>query len=153
MPLSPLSSPPTFTFHRASLKALCNLQVDPAERFGREKRLLTVDLDIPADVLQRAGPPSLGLNHSLRREEAQGHLTLVKFQAAQVKACTVESLYRHVSHEHTCAISTQSMGSKCVTCTGEPSCISTSQGLCMTCTISPLQLQCRRRAFEAILPH
>ena len=53
------------------------------ERFGSKQRLLSLDLDIPAELLQNAGPPE-NSTHELNRTEVVGHLKLVQYQAAQV---------------------------------------------------------------------
>ena len=60
------------------------MQVDPLERYGNRHRLLALDLDLPAELLQKAGPPE-DSDHDLRRMEALGHLNLVQHQAAQVQ--------------------------------------------------------------------
>ena len=62
----------------------CPLQVDPIERFGSRQKLLSLDLDIPAELLQNSGPPD-NSTHDLTRTEVVGHLKLVQYQSAQVR--------------------------------------------------------------------
>lgn len=57
-------------------------QVDPLERFGNSQRLLAIDLDLPAELLQHAGPPQ-GLNRTLELADAAGHMNLIQYQIAQ----------------------------------------------------------------------
>ena len=60
------------------------VQIDPMERFGSKQRLLSLDLDIPVELLQNAGPPENSTDE-LKRTEVVGHLKLVQYQAAQVR--------------------------------------------------------------------
>ena len=59
------------------------MQVDPIDRFGSRQRLLSIDLDIPVEILQNSGPPE-GSSQELTRTEVVGHLKLIQYQAAQV---------------------------------------------------------------------
>lgn len=65
------------------------MQVDPIERFGSKQRLLSLDLDIPVELLQNAGPPE-NISRELNRTEVVGHLKLVQYQAAQVRLANVK---------------------------------------------------------------
>lgn len=60
------------------------LQVDPKERFSLEHKLLTLDLDLPAQLLQRAGPPANLGDRDLTLDDIAGHLDLVRHQYIQV---------------------------------------------------------------------
>ena len=63
---------------------MLHLQVDPQERFSSEHKLLTLDLDLPPELLQRSGPPADLGDRDLSLDDVAGHLDLVRHQYIQV---------------------------------------------------------------------
>lgn len=59
--------------------------VDPLERYSQDIRLLTLNLDLPAEMIRQAGPPA-GLEKDLSHANATGHFRLIQHQYLQIKA-------------------------------------------------------------------
>ena len=64
---------------------MLHLQVDPKERFSSEHKLLTLDLDLPLELLQRSGPPADMGDLDLTLDDITGHLDLVRHQYIQAR--------------------------------------------------------------------
>lgn len=82
------------------------LQADPAERYSQASKLLTLDIDIPSDLLAAAGPPAEAADpDGLTRAEAAGHLRLIQVQYLQVSRLhsSLNELYAQPSIRLTCA--------------------------------------------------
>lgn len=60
------------------------VQVDKNERFNAPStKFLTLDLDIPKEMLSNSGPPE-NLDDDLELKDAAGHLSLMRHQFLQV---------------------------------------------------------------------